>query len=177
MLTLILVGLAVVIAVLLALAASRPSAFCVVRSADMQADPARIFGLLDDFRAWIAWSPWERLDPALQRTHGGAARGFGATYAWQGNKKVGSGRMEIVESEPPHRLVIKLDFIAPFEAHNVTTFSLTPAGGATRVTWTMDGTHNFMSKLFTLFMDMDKMVGKDFESGLANLKAQVEQAP
>ena len=174
MLTSILLVLAGIIVIILALAAMKPATFRVVRTATIAAPPEKIFGLLDDFHNWAGWSPWEKLDPAMQRTHSGAASGVGAKYAWLGNKKVGEGSMEILESTAPLRLKIKLDFIKPFEGHNITEFSLAPTGSATTVTWDMVGPSAFMMRVMGLFMNMDQMIGKDFESGLANLKAQVE---
>lgn len=175
MLTYILVALVAVVVIILGMALTKPNSFRLQRSAHIGAEPGKVFALLDDFRAWTAWSPWEKLDPALRRTYGGAASGVGATYAWEGNKKVGSGRMEIVEAAPPSRLLLKLDFLTPFEAHNMTEFTLTPERNGTTLTWTMYGPNNFMSKLMQVFISMDAMVGKDFEAGLANLKAQAEQ--
>lgn len=169
--------LAAAVAALLAFAATRPDTFVVERSAAIAAPAGRIFPHLDDFRRWAGWSPWEKIDPALNRTFSGAERGAGAVYAWEGNRQVGQGRMEILESDEPSRLRIALDFIKPFEAHNITVFALAPEGGGTRVTWTMQGNHNFMSKVMSIFMSMDRMVGRDFERGLANLKAVAETEP
>jgi hypothetical protein len=174
MFTTILLILAGVIVVILAVAATRPAVIRVSRSATMRAPAERIFPLLDDFRAWAKWSPWEKMDPNMQRTHGGAASGVGATYAWSGNKKVGQGSMEILESAPPLRLKLKLDFLKPFEGHNITEFSLAPTGSDTTVTWEMHGPNPFMMRVMGLFMNMDAMIGRDFEAGLANLRAQVE---
>lgn len=156
----------------LAYAATRPDTFAVERSAVVPASTESVFALLNDFHQWPRWSPWEKLDPAMNRTHSGAERGKGAVYAWNGNKKVGSGRMEILESHPPSRVKIQLDFLAPFEAHNVTTFTLEPVAGGTRVNWRMEGPHPFMMKVMCVFVSMDKMVGKDFEAGLANLQRE-----
>jgi carbon monoxide dehydrogenase subunit G len=169
--------LVAIVAALLVFAATRPDTFRVERSATIAAPAARIFPHLDDFHRWGAWSPWEKLDPALKRTFSGAESGAGAVYAWEGNSKVGQGRMEILESDAPSRLRIQLDFIKPFEAHNTTVFALAPEGDATRVTWVMDGRHNLVSKLMGVFMNMDRMVGNDFERGLANLKAVAETQP
>ena len=131
--------------------------------------------MLVDFRQWPAWSPWEKLDPDMKRTLSGPASGPGATYAWQGSSKVGAGRMEIKEVTAPSKVEIQLDFIKPFEGHNVTDFTLVPRGDATEVTWLMRGPAPFVSKLMGVFVDMDKMIGKDFEAGLANLKAASEK--
>jgi hypothetical protein len=165
----------VLVAGVLAIAATRPDTFRVERSVSIQAPPEKIFPLIEDFHNWGAWSPWENRDPAMKRTHSGAARGKGAAYAWEGNNAVGSGRMTIAESSPPSKVTIDLDFLKPFEAHNVADFTLTPEGGATRVTWAMHGPSPFFSKVMQVFLSMDSMVGKDFEAGLANLKAAAEK--
>jgi len=168
---LILVSLLLVVTIA---AATRPDSFRVERSALIQATPERIFPLVNDFHAWGGWSPWEKLDPDLKREFSGEAQGPGAIYAWEGNPKVGKGRMEILESTAPSRLRIKLDFLKPFEAHNEALFTLATEGTATRVTWTMTGPQPFPMKVMGLFMSMDGMVGKDFEKGLAGMKALAE---
>jgi hypothetical protein len=165
----------VLIAAVLISAATRPDAFRVERAASVKAPPAKIFPLINDFHNWGAWSPWEKLDPALKRTYGGPESGKGAVYEWEGNSKVGAGRMEIVDSAAPSKVVIKLDFLRPFEAHNVAEFTLDAKGDATTVTWAMHGPAPYMSKLMGVFVSMDKMVGKDFETGLANMKAAAEK--
>lgn len=170
----IILGIVVLaIVVVLVLAAMKPDVFGLERSAQIKAPPDRIFGLINDFHRWAAWSPWEKMDPAMQRTFSGEPSGKGAVYAWKGNKKVGEGRMEILESSPS-RIVIQLDFVAPFEAHNTAEFTLTPAAGETVVNWSMQGSTPFVGKIMHVFMNMDRMVGKDFETGLANMKAQTE---
>jgi uncharacterized protein YndB with AHSA1/START domain len=166
--------LVVVVAGVLILAAMKPPVFRVVRSTTIDAPPERVFGYINDFRQWPAWSPWEKYDPAMQRTHGGPPGGVGATYAWNGNKKVGQGRMEIVESTPPSKVSLKLEFIKPFKAHNTTDFLLEPHGNGTRLTWDMQGPNQCMGRVMQVFMDMDRMVGRDFEAGLANLKGVAE---
>jgi uncharacterized protein YndB with AHSA1/START domain len=163
------------LAAFLAFVATRASTFRIERTATIKAPPAKIFGMLEDFHRWTSWSPWEKLDPALQRTYSGAASGKGAIYSWEGNRQVGAGRMEIQESAPSSRLAIKLDFLRPFKAQNAIEFSLKPLGDGTNVSWVMTGNSNFMSKMMSVFMSMDKMVGKDFETGLANLKAEAER--
>lgn len=168
----ILIGAGTVVAGVLGYAASRPDEFRVDRFAHVDAPPDRVFAVLDDFHQWPSWSPWEELDPTMTRTHSGTPRGKGAIYEWSGNKKVGQGRMEITESIPSEKIAIQLDFIAPFAAHNTTTFTLTPRDGGTDVQWAMTGKNGFMMKVMGLFVNMDKMVGKDFEKGLAKLKAQ-----
>ena len=175
MLKKILIVFAIALAVVLLLAAMKPDTFRVERSASIKAPPEKIFPLIDDFHRWPAWSPWEKKDPAMKRTHSGAPAGKGAVYAWDGNKDVGKGRMEILESNPASKVAIKLDFIEPFEGHNTATFTLKPEGGATNVTWVMDGPAPFISKLMQVFMNFDKMIGKDFEEGLANMKAAAEK--
>ncbi|MEO6447512.1 MAG: SRPBCC family protein [Gemmatimonadaceae bacterium] len=175
MLSNIIIVLAVLIVGLLVYAATRPNSFRVQRSTRIDAAPAAIFPHVNDFHKWSAWSPWEHLDPAMQRSHSGAASGKGAVYAWEGNKKVGKGRMGIIDSAPPARVIIKLDFLAPFEAHNTTEFTMVEYGQSTDVTWDMHGPSPFMSKLIGIFMNMDAMIGKDFERGLAGLKKVAEQ--
>ena len=171
----VLVVVAVLVVGVLVVAAVRPDDFSVQRSASIQAPPEKIYPMLADFRQWPAWSPWEKLDPEMKRTLGGPASGPGATYAWQGSSKVGAGRMEIKEVTAPAQVRIQLDFIKPFEGHNVTDFTLVPRGDTTEVTWLMRGPAPFVSKLMGVFVDMEKMIGKDFETGLANLKAAAEK--
>jgi hypothetical protein len=175
MLATIAIIVVVLLAALLAFAATRPDVFRVQRAASIQAAPEKVFPLIADFHSWISWSPWENRDPALKRTYSGAASGIGAVYAWEGNRSVGSGRMEITEASPCSKVTIQLDFLKPFEAHNVAEFSLQPAGGATNVTWSMQGSSPFMMKVMGIFASMDKMIGKDFEAGLANLKSVAEK--
>lgn len=172
----VLIGAGTVVAGILGYAASRPGEFRVERFAHIDAPPDRVFAILNDFHQWPSWSPWEELDPAMNRTHSGATSGKGAIYEWNGNKKVGQGRMEITGSAPPENLTIQLDFITPFEAHNTTEFILTPRDGGTDVNWAMTGSNGFMMKVMCLFVNMDKLVGKDFEKGLTKLKALLEQA-
>ena len=174
MIKIILIALACIIVVILVIAATKPDTFSVERKTVMKAAADRVFPHINDFHGWGAWSPWEKLDPALKRTFSGAASGKGTLYAWEGNSKVGSGSMEITEATPPAKIVIKLDFIKPFEGHNVTVFTLTPQGDATEVVWTMSGPVPYLGKIMHLFFNMDRMVGGQFDSGLANLKAIVE---
>ena len=171
----ILLVVVVLIGALLAYAATRPDSFRVERAALIKAPPAKVFALIDDFRQWAGWSPWEKLDPSMKRSHSGAASGKGAVYAWEGNGDVGAGRMEILETTAPSRVLIRLDFIKPFEARNTAEYTLRPEGEATRVTWAMYGPAPFVSKLMQVFVSMDAMIGKDFEQGLANLKALAER--
>jgi uncharacterized protein YndB with AHSA1/START domain len=165
----------VAIAAVLGLAATKPDTFRVQRSATIKAPPDKVFALINDFRNWSQWSPWEKLDPAMKRTHSGPPSGKGAVYEWDGNKEVGAGRMEITEPTPPSKLVIKLDFIRPFEGHNTAEFTLQPQGDGTNLTWAMHGPAPFISKVMQVFFSMDGMIGKDFETGLANLKAVAEK--
>lgn len=147
--------------------------FTLSRSTRIQSDAARVHALVDDFREWQKWSPWEGLDPDLSREYSGPERGVGSTYHWSGNKKAGEGEMRITESTPTS-VVVDLQFLKPFKASNVTTFALAPVGDATDVTWTMTGTRSaimgLMGKLF-----FDKAIGADFEKGLASLKREAEQ--
>ena len=156
-------------------AATKPDTFRIERSTLINAAPERIFALIDDFHQWEKWSPWEKIDPKLQRTYSGANSGKGAVYAWNGNKDVGAGRMQIVESTPPAKIVLTLDFSAPFEAHNFVQFSLEPQGDATRLKQAMHGPSPYFSKLMGIFFDMDKMVGDKYEEGLASIKALAEK--
>jgi hypothetical protein len=164
------VVLAVAIAFVLILAETKPNVFRVQRATTVQAPPEKIFPLINDFHRWADWSPYEQKDPAMKRSHGGAESGKGAIYTWDGNNNVGSGRMEILENSTPSKIVIKLDFIKPFEGHNTAEFTMLPHGDETNVTWAMHGPASFMSRLMQVFINMDHMIGKDFEIGLANLK-------
>lgn len=175
MFKIIAIAIVVLIAGLLAYAATRPDTFRVERTVSIQAPPEKIFPLINDFHSWGSWSPYEKLDPTMKKTYSGAESGQGAVYEWAGNNKAGSGRMEIVETMPPSQVQIKLDFSKPFEAHNTTEFTLEPQGNATNVTWAMHGPSPFMTKVMSIFMSMDSLVGKDFETGLANLKALAER--
>jgi hypothetical protein len=148
--------------------------FEVVRSTKIAAPAQRVHGLIDDFHAWRAWSPWEDADPALRREYSGSESGVGARYAWEGNRKAGKGNMEIVGSAP-ERIDVRLSFEKPFKATNEVVFSLVPTGDdATEVTWRMSGTQRGLAAIFTKFMSMDRLVGKDFEKGLARMKAATE---
>ena len=175
MLKTIAVIVVILIAGVLAFAMSKPDTFSVQRAASMKAPPEKIFAVVNDFHRWTEWSPWEKLDPAMKRTQSGAPSGKGAIYEWDGNSKAGAGRMEIIESTPAAKVGIQLDFIKPFEGHNIAEFTLAPQGETTDVTWTMHGPAPFISKLMQVFVSMDTMIGKDFEAGLANLKAVVEK--
>ncbi len=173
------IGIAVVVllAALLIYAATQPDTFRIQRATSIKAPPEKIFAVLNDFLRWEAWSPWEKKDPAMKRTFSAVTSGKGAVYAWEGNRDVGQGRMEIAESVAPSKVAIKLDFVKPFETHNIVEFTLEPKADSTNVTWTMQGPMPYISKLITVFVNMDSMVGKDFEAGLANLKAITENLP
>lgn len=160
---------------LLIFAATRPDSFRVERSIAIQVDQAEVYTLLNDFHHFPSWSPWQSMDPAMKVTHSGAARGQGAVYAWSGNDAVGSGRMEILKTVPNTSVTVQLDFIKPFEARNTTEYTLAAAGDTTTVTWAMFGPSPYISKLMGVFVSMDSMIGKDFERGLANLKAVAEK--
>jgi len=174
MVKIIVVVVLVLVAAVLMLAAAKPDTFRVQRTASIKAPPDKVFALINDFKRWGAWSPWEQKDPAMKRSFGSATSGKGAVYAWEGNKDVGQGRMEIAESSPPSKLAIKLDFVRPFEAHNIVEFTLQPKGDATDISWAMQGDTPYFAKIIHVFINMDEMVGKDFESGLAKLKAAAE---
>lgn len=178
MLKIILIVLGVIVAVVVVLAAyasTRPNSFRVQRSVTINAPAEKIFPQVNDLRAQQTWSPWEAKDPGMVRTYSGAQSGVGAKYEWKGNKQVGHGRMEVVESTPPTKLMMKLDFLEPFPANNMAEFILEPRGDSTVVTWAIYGPSPFMSKLMGIFMNIDTMIGKEFETGLANLKAQMEK--
>ena len=159
----------------LALAATKPATLRVARAIDIKAPAEKIFPLISDFHLWRGWSPYEEKDPAMKRSYGGADSGTGATYAWDGDKNVGSGRMEILEAAAPSKIVIKLDFFKPFEGHNTAEFTMLPQGDGTHVTWVMHGPANFMSRLIQVFINLDRMIGRDFEAGLAKLKTITEK--
>lgn len=173
----ILLGLVVVLGIFAIVVAFQPSAFQVVRTTKISAPPQTVFAEVNDLHKWDAWSPWAKLDPAMKVTHEGAPAGKGAIYSWAGNKEVGEGRMTITESRPPELVRIQLDFIKPFASTSLTEFTFKPEGNQTSVTWTMSGEKNYISKAVCMFMNMDKMVGGDFEKGLAALKAVAEGKP
>lgn len=170
----ILIGVGVLIAGLFGFAATKPNQFRVQRKAKINAPPEKVFAQLSDFHKWSAWSPWEKLDPAMQRKHSGAPSGKGAVYEWEGNKKVGQGRMEITDVSAPNKVVVDLHFIKPFQARNITEFLLERNGDATDVTWAMYGPTPYINKVMGIFMNMDKLIGNDFEKGLTNLRSVSE---
>ncbi len=172
----ILIGLVAVLLVLAVFIATRPAHFRVQRSAQINAPSGAIFPLINDFHNWPKWSPWEKLDPGMKKTYSGAPAGTGAQYAWAGNDKAGEGRMTITDSKPNELVALKLEFLKPFSATNQGTFNLAPNAAGTRVQWSMEGDNGFLAKAFSLVMDMDSLVGKDFQEGLENL-SRLAQAP
>ena len=170
----VLAVLIVIVVALLAYAASKPNTVRYTRSTRINAPPEKIAALITDFRRWGMWSPWEKKDPNLKRTFSGKESGVGSVYAWEGNKNVGSGRMEILEASP-RKIRIQLDFITPFKASNMAEFDFTPQGGTTDVNWVMTGENLFIGKVMSIFLDFDKLIGKDFEAGLADMKAAAER--
>lgn len=167
--------LVVTVAAILIYASTKPDSFRVERSIAMNAPPEKIFPYIDGLKRWTDWSPYEGRDPAMRRVYSGAESGKGAVYEWDGNDQVGKGRMEIVDSVPPRKVTIKLDFLKPFEGHNTAELTVEPKGGQTIVTWAMYGPSTFVTKLVGTFMDMDDMIGRDFAAGLAKLKTVVEK--
>jgi uncharacterized protein YndB with AHSA1/START domain len=165
----------VFIAAVLILASTKPDTFRVQRQVAIQAPPEKIFPLVNDYKNWGAWSPYEKKDPAMKRSYSGPATGKGAVYAWEGDGGVGVGRMEITESSQPSRIRINLDFTKPFETRNKVEFTIEPQGAASTVTWDMQGPAPLISRVMQVFFSMDKMVGQDFEAGLANLKTAAEK--
>jgi uncharacterized protein YndB with AHSA1/START domain len=162
------------IGAILVLAAMKPDTFSVVRTTEIKAPPEKIFPLIDDLHQFNTWNPYEKKDPDIKGTYSGPASGKGAAYAWE-SKEVGTGSMEITDTVAPSRVALKLDFVKPFEAHNAVEFTLVPKGDATEVTWAMSGPVPFMAKIMHVLVNMDRMVGTDFETGLANLKALAEK--
>jgi hypothetical protein len=175
MLKIVLAVVVLALAAVLILAASKPDTFKVQRRAVIKAPPEKIYPLLSDFQRWGAWSPWEKKDPGMKRSFGGPKEGKGASYAWDGDRNVGAGRMEIVEATAPSKVALKLDFVKPFEAHNTVQFDLIPKGELTEVVWDMQGPVPYVAKIMHVFVNMDRMVGADFEAGLANLKTLAEK--
>lgn len=173
MLKLILLGLALLLAGILLYAGTKPDVFRVERSLLIQAPAERLLPYLEDFHRWSAWSPYEKLDPAMQRRYSGAERGPGASYAWESQGKAGVGRMTILASQP-EELKIDLEFIKPFPARNLALFTLRPEAGGIRLSWSMQGPNPYIAKVMQVFFNMDRMVGADFEAGLASLKALAE---
>ncbi len=173
----ILAVLAVIVIGFFVFVAMQPSDFRISRSAAMSAPAPTAFAQVNDFHHWDAWSPWAKIDPTMKQTYEGAATGTGAVYSWSGDGKVGQGRMTITESRPSDLILIKLEFMKPFQATNTEEFTFKPDANQTLVTWSMFGRHNFMMKAFGLFMNMDKMLGAEFDKGLASMKSVVEAKP
>ncbi|HEX4794973.1 MAG TPA: SRPBCC family protein [Humisphaera sp.] len=176
MLTPILIAVAAIIVLLIIIVAMQPAEFRIERATTISAPPAAVFAQVNDFHNWQAWSPWAKIDPAMKQSYEGAPAGTGAIYSWVGNKKVGEGRMTILDTRPDELVRIKLEFLKPFKATNIAEFTLAPQGNQTLTTWIMTGQKNFMFKAFHMMMNMDKLVGKDFEKGLAQMKAIAEGA-
>ena len=170
------IALVVVVAAILIFATTKPDSFRVERTANIKAPPEKIYPLIDDYRRWTSWSPWENKDPAMKRTYSGAASGKGSVYEWEGNKDIGQGRMEIAEETPPSHIVIAMHFIKPFDSYSTAEFMLQPKGETTDVTWAMHGPSAYITKVIGVFMSMDTMIGKEFETGLANLKTVAERS-
>jgi uncharacterized protein YndB with AHSA1/START domain len=165
---------AAVLALLLLFIVTRPATYSVVRQAQVAAPMAEVYGRVADFHRWEAWSPWGKIDPAMKTEYTGTDGAPGASYHWVGNDKVGEGRMTIREAVAPERVVITLEFIKPFASVATTTFTMEPSGSGTQVAWKMEGENSFMGKAMSLVGGMDAMIGKDFEKGLAQLKAASE---
>lgn len=166
------ITLAVVI--ILAAAATRPATYHVERSISTAAAPHVVFDVLNDFHHFPEWSPWQHLDPKMKVTFEGPPSGVGSSYAWEGNNEAGAGKMTITEATPPNALTLKLDFLKPFASTCAVHYTIAAQGEGSHITWAMDGNNNFMSKVMSLFASMDKMIGKDFETGLASLKQLAE---
>ena len=173
----ILIAVAVLIAGFCVVAAMQPADFRIVRTTTISAPQEAVFGLVNDFHQWEKWSPWAKMDPSMKTTYSGAPSGVGSSYAWEGNSQVGSGQMTLVENHVADRVGIKLEFLKPMPASNMAVFTFKPEGSATAVTWEMTGVNGFMGKAFGLIMNIDKLVGADFEKGLAQMKAVAESAP
>ncbi|HEY5677484.1 MAG TPA: SRPBCC family protein [Myxococcales bacterium] len=167
-------GIVALIAIFAIVVASRPSHYKVARSTLVLAPSSAVYARVADFHGWDKWSPWEKLDPGMQKVFSGADGAPGAAYAWKGNDKVGEGRMTLLEARPAEALDIRLEFVKPFASVCATGFRFAPQGSGTQVTWTMEGDNDFLGKAFSLFLDMDKMIGGDFERGLGSLKALAE---
>ncbi len=167
-------GFAIIAGIVLVFAATRPSTFRVQRSIEIDAPPATVFALINDFHHWRRWAPQDKEDMSMQRTYSGAANGRGAISDWQSRGSAGMGRMSITESVSSTKISVKTDFVKPFAAHNTNDFILEPAGNGTRVTWTMHGTNLYLMKVMGIFVNMDRVMGKHFEAGLRNLKTLAE---
>ncbi|MGV3710872.1 MAG: SRPBCC family protein [Gemmatimonas sp.] len=171
----ILIGLLLLLLVLVGLATTKPDTFLIEREITINAPPSKVFGLVNDFRAWRQWSAWETLDPGMQRTYTGAPAGVGSIYEWSGNSKAGAGKMEVVNATAPSKVEVKLDFEKPMKATNMSEMKIDSTATGTHVVWNMHGPNNFLSKMMTVFVSVDKIVGPDFERGLTNLKTAAEK--
>jgi uncharacterized protein YndB with AHSA1/START domain len=171
----IVIVLAVLVAAILVYAATRPDTIRITRSTIINASPEAIFALINDFHNWIRWAPQDREDPSMMRTFSGPPSGVGSISDWESTGSAGKGRMSITEASPPTKISIKVDFVKPFEAHNLNQFTLDPDGSSTKVTWTMQGTNVYMTKVMSVFVNLDRLMGKHFESGLGDLKAIAEK--
>lgn len=176
MLRKIAIAIVVLVAALLVYAATKPGTFRIERTATIKASPEKIYPYMSDFHKGDLWSPYEKKDPTMKRTFSGAPSGKGAVYEFEGNKNVGKGRLEIIEAVPPAKVVLTLDMIKPMQGHNIVEYSIKPNGSSTDVTWSMLGTNTYVGKIVCIFINVDKMVGTDFEAGLANLKTLVEKS-
>ena len=177
MLKKILIAIAVLVVVLIGIIAMQPSEFRVARTTTIAAPTRVVFAQVNDFHKWEAWNPWGKIDPAMKASHEGPPAGVGAAYAWAGNSQVGEGRMTVTESRPSELIRIKMEFLKPFANTSTAEFTFRPEGDHTVVTWSMDGRNNFMAKAIHLVMNMDRMIGGQFEKGLAQMKAVAEAAP
>ena len=173
----ILIGALVVVAAIVAVVVTRPGEYRVARTTTIAAPPAVVFAQINDFHKWEAWNPWAKMDPTMKQTYAGEPSGVGAVYTWAGNKEVGEGRMTIVQSRPNEEVKVQLDFFKPFAGTSVATFTLLPQGAdQTQVTWSMEGHNNFMAKAVHMVINMDRMIGGQFEKGLAAMKTAAESA-
>jgi uncharacterized protein YndB with AHSA1/START domain len=165
----------VVIAAVLAFAATKSKTFHVQRSITIKSPPEKVFALINDFHNWSGWAPQDKEDPTMRRTYSGTASGKGSVSEWNSTGNAGKGRMAIIESVPSKMISIKVDFVKPFQAHNLNEFTLEPDGALTKITWTMRGSNLYVMKIMSIFVNMDSVVGKHFESGLNNLKTVAER--
>lgn len=175
MLVYTLITIAAIVALLVVIVALQPAGFRVSRATTIDAPPAQVFDQVNDFHRWEAWNPWGKIDPNMKQTYEGSPAGVGAIYRWVGNGNVGEGRMTIIESRPSDRIQIRLEFLKPFAGTNTAEFTFKPEGHQTTLTWSMAGNKNFMTKAIHLVVSMDKMIGSQFEKGLADIKAITEQ--
>ncbi|HWH78832.1 MAG TPA: SRPBCC family protein [Candidatus Binatus sp.] len=176
MLKIISIGVSVILVIFAVIVALQPADFRVSRSATVSAPPSAVFAQVNDFHKWEAWSPWAKLDPSAKNSFEGPSAGTGAIFKWSGDNNVGAGTMTVTESRPSELIRIKIDFLKPFEATNTAEFTFKPEGNQTLVTWSMFGTNNFIAKAFCLFNNMDKMLGGEFEKGLAQMKVAAQAA-